>query len=315
MTKLDETSIIRIFQNNLKNKKFVSEDVEVFQIGKKKLVSKVDTLVESTDIPSGTKYGYYARKSLVSCLSDFAAKGVKPLFGIISLTIPKRLSKKKVEEIARYFGKASREFDFTILGGDTNEGKELVISVCAFGLAEKIVRRKGASKDDLIFVTGPFGYTAAGLKILQKKQKSNTQFVRLARDSFLKPSPRIKFGGLCRNYFSSSMDSSDGLSLTLNEMSRQSKKKFVIKKIPAKKDLFDFSKKNNLNWKKLVFEGGEEFEIVFTAPKENKTKILSMAKKTKTPLIEIGYVSSGNGVVLMHDSKLSILKDVGWRHF
>jgi len=55
MAKLDEFSIIEIFQKNLVKKKFVSEDVEFFTIGKTKMVAKVDTLVESTDIPSKMK--------------------------------------------------------------------------------------------------------------------------------------------------------------------------------------------------------------------------------------------------------------------
>ena len=51
MTKLDESSIIKIFQSKLGNKKFTSEDVEIFNLGKTKVVAKTDTLVESTDIP------------------------------------------------------------------------------------------------------------------------------------------------------------------------------------------------------------------------------------------------------------------------
>ena len=50
MTNLDETAVIKIFQNNL-NKRFVAEDVEFFQLGKTKIVAKTDTLVQSTDIP------------------------------------------------------------------------------------------------------------------------------------------------------------------------------------------------------------------------------------------------------------------------
>ena len=55
MKKLDEISIIKIFQENLVKKKFVSEDVEFFTIGKTKLIAKTDTLVESTDIPPKMK--------------------------------------------------------------------------------------------------------------------------------------------------------------------------------------------------------------------------------------------------------------------
>ena len=83
MSKLSEKKIIKLFQNRLGNTNFVPEDVESFKIGKKYIVAKVDTLVESTDVPPGMKLEDVARKSIVSCVSDFAAKGVRPIFGIV----------------------------------------------------------------------------------------------------------------------------------------------------------------------------------------------------------------------------------------
>ena len=100
MSKLNEKKIIELFQKKLGNTNFISEDVEFFKIGKKYVVIKIDTLVESTDMPYGTKLEDAARKSIISCVSDFAAKGVKPNFGIVSLTIPKRYSNTKIENLA-----------------------------------------------------------------------------------------------------------------------------------------------------------------------------------------------------------------------
>jgi len=141
MSKLSEKKIIELFQNRLGNTNFVPEDVESFKIGKKRLVAKVDTLVESTDVPPGMKLEDVARKSIVSCVSDFAAKGVKPIFGIVSLTIPKRLSRSNIESLAKGFQRAAGEFKLKILGGDTNEGKELVINF-SFGISEKNCKQK-----------------------------------------------------------------------------------------------------------------------------------------------------------------------------
>ena len=98
MSRLTEKKIIEIFQSRL-NRKFVSEDVEYFKIGKKYFVLKIDTLVESTDIPKNTSLQYAARKSVISCISDFAAKGIKPNFGIVSVVLPRKLSKKKIEDL------------------------------------------------------------------------------------------------------------------------------------------------------------------------------------------------------------------------
>jgi len=166
MTKLDENEIIKIFQTKLGNKKFVTEDVEVFTLGKTKIVAKTDTMVESTDIPKKMKLSDAARKSVIACVSDFAAKGIKPEYGIISINLPKSISRTKIESIANGFKKACKEYGISIIGGDTNAGKEIVFNVCIFGNSNSIVTRKGSNKGDLIFVTGPFGYTSVGLDIL-----------------------------------------------------------------------------------------------------------------------------------------------------
>ena len=315
MKKLDETSIIEIFQKGLGKKKFDSEDVEVFNLGKNKIVAKTDTLVQSTDIPSKMKLSDAARKSIVACVSDFASKGVKPSYGMISVNLPKTISRSKINQIASGFKKASKEFNISILGGDTNGGKEIVFNVCLFGIVDKIVTRKDSKKGDLIFVTGPFGYTAAGLDMILGKKRGKTEFVKKAINSVIKPKPRLNFGIKNKKYFSSSMDSSDGLSTTLNEMAKQSKNKFIITKIPASKDLENFAKSYKLNLNNLVFNGGEEYEFVFTASPKNKKTIVKNAKSLKIPIIEIGYTTSGKGVYVKNDNGLIQLKDRGWKHF
>ena len=315
MTKLDESSIIKIFQRKFGNKKFVSEDVEFFNIGKTTIAVKTDTLVESTDIPSKMKLFDAARKSIVSCVSDFAAKGIKPQYGIISINLPKNISRSKIDDISNGFKKACNEYGISILGGDTNAGKEIVFNVCIFGETDTIVSRKGSKKNDLIFVTGPFGYTSAGLNILLGKKKGKAVFVKKSIQSVVNPKPKLKFGIKNKKYFSSSMDSSDGLSTTLNEMSKQSKKKFVINNIPSMKDLEEHAKSQKFDLNDLVFHGGEEYEFVFTVNPKYRQKILKNAKLLKTPIIEIGYVTLGSGVFVQENNKNIRLKDLGWKHF
>ena len=189
MTKLNEKEIISIFQKKLENHRFVSEDVEIFSIGKTNCVTKVDTLVESTDIPPGMKLKDAVRKSVVACVSDFASKGVKPIYGMISLTIPKKFSKLMITDLAIGLGKAAKEFDLRFIGGDTNEGKELVIQISLFGSAKKIVTRKGAKTNDVIVTTGPFGYSSAGLKILLNKKKLLANFQKKQKEQSLDQYP------------------------------------------------------------------------------------------------------------------------------
>ena len=315
MTKLDEREIINIFQTKLGNKKFVSEDVETFTLGKTRIIAKTDTMVQSTDIPQKMKLSDASRKSIIACVSDFASKGIKPKYGIISINLPKSISRKQIENIASGFKKACKEYKISIIGGDTNEGKEIVFNVCIFGNSNKIITRKGSHEGDLIFVTGPFGYTSVGLDILLNNKKNKNNLIKKSLKSVTNPKPRLNYGLKNKKYFTASMDSSDGLSTTLNEMSKQSRKKFVINNIPSNKDLEIYLEKQEVDLNSAVFHGGEEYEFVFTIASKYKKIIIKNAKILKTPIIEIGYVTLGKGVYLEKNDRITILKDLGWKHF
>ena len=311
MKKLNEKEIIRI----IKNKDTISEDVEIFNLGNEQCAACVDTLVESTDIPKGSKLSDISRKSIVSSVSDFAAKGIIPKFCIISLTLPKTISKKQVQELSKGFSKACKEFRIQLLGGDTNQGTEISMHVVLFGNVKEYTKRKGAKIGDIICTTGPFGYTAAALDIILKKRKSSKTFSTKSKNRFFRPKPRLEFGHKSISYTSSSIDSSDGLSSCLIELSKQSKKKFLITKIPTNNDVKEFSEKNNTSLNRLVFDGGEEFELVFTVTPKNLKKIHALGKKNKISIFEIGHVSKGKGVFFDDGNNLFKIKDNGWQHF
>ena len=311
MKKLDEREIIKIMNKKQSN----SEDVEIFKLGNEQCAVCVDTLVESTDIPKNSKLSDISRKSVVSSVSDFAAKGIIPKFCVVSLTLPKKISKKQVQELSKGFSNACKEFKIQLLGGDTNQGTEISIHVVLFGNVQKYTKRKGARIGDIICTTGAFGYTAAALDIMLKKKKSSKAFSIKSKNLFFKPKPRLEFGHKSANYTTSSIDSSDGLSSCLNELSNQNKKKFLITKIPTNKDVIEFSKKNGISLNRLVFDGGEEFELVFTTMPENLKKIHALAKKNKISIFEIGHVSKGKGVFFDDGDNLFKIKDNGWQHF
>jgi len=135
-----------------------------------------------------------------------------------------------------------------------------------------------------------------------------------AKRTVFKPNCRLMFGLKNKNYFSSSMDSSDGLSTTLNEMSSQSKKRFVITRMPSENDVFDFASSSRLNADNLILNGGEEYEIVATVNVSNLPKIKKYAKKYRMKLYEIGYVTKGKGVFYKKNGRLIRIKDKGWQH-
>lgn len=311
----DETAIIRILQDRLGNEGFVPEDVEVFSMDGGTVVAGIDTMVQSTDIPPKMSLADAARKSVVACVSDFAAKGVRPRYGVISVNVPETISSRKIASIGIGLKRACDEYGISVLGGDTNSGMEIVLNVCLFGNAFHIVRRGGANVGDLIFVTGPFGYAPAGLRMFLGKEEGSEPFARRAKMAFARPEPRLDFGVENGKYFSSAMDSSDGLAVTLNEMSRQSKRKFVIDNIPLTGDVQNHAESIGINPDMLVFHGGEEYEFVFTASQDNQEAIMSSASLHGTPVIQIGHVMPGDGVFVKHGNKTTRLADSGWDPF
>ena len=248
-------------------------------------------------------------------MSDFAAKGIVPKFCIVSLTLPRTISKKHIQEISKGCRDACKEFKIQLLGGDTNQGKEISIHVVLFGTVKNYIKRRDSNIGDIICTTGPFGYTSAALDIILQNKKTTKSFSLKSKNLFFKPKPRLEFSHKSINYITSSMDSSDGLSSCLNEMSKQSKKKFLITKLPTNEDVREFSRKNKISLNKLVLDGGEEFELVFTIMPKNLRKIHALAKKLKISVFEIGYVVKGKQVFFDDGEEAFRIKDKGWEHF
>jgi len=143
----------------------IGDDVAWIPMSEGKLVLKVDMLVQHTDVPSGMTLRQAARKAVAMCVSDFAAKGVRPDSFMVSLGLVRGVTRAEVNELASGFRDAQREWGVRMVGGDTNEANELVIDCAMVGFAKKIVRRGGATPGEVAVVTGPFGYPPAGLMI------------------------------------------------------------------------------------------------------------------------------------------------------
>jgi thiamine-monophosphate kinase len=327
MTKLNEREIIDLFISKLgiKNE---NDDVVIFPLKGLKshtttplLVLKCDMLVESTDVPHGMRPWQIARKSIVASVSDLSAKGVKPPYiCAISIGIPTKYSKSEIKDLIDGFKKASKEFGVKIVGGDTNKSNELIIDCSIVGVLDDVIRipkRNGAKPGDHIVCSGKFGYSASGLKILMSNTKSEGQFRKNAILSVTRPRPQQRFGIQLAKYFSSSIDSSDGLAISLYELARQSKVNFFIDNIPSANGIKEFAQKNHLDDKSLVFYGGEEYEIVATISQSNLEKAKSSAKKSRLKLHVIGKVRKGCGKVFTRnkEKKYSLLNNSGYLHF
>ena len=296
------------------------DDVSAVDVGFGKLaVIKTDMLVGRTDVPHGMSFWQAARKAVVMNISDLAAKGVQPIAILASLAVPKGLTRKDIEEIGKGLNTGAREYNAHVLGGDTNEASDLIISCTAFGTCKKkfLMKRSGAKPGDLVAVTNFFGKPPAGLKILLEKLSAPKKLEKALVDSVLMPQARLGEGlALAQTKtVTASIDSSDGLAWSLHEISQASNVGFVIDNLPAAHEAAEFAKIHNFDPVELSLYGGEEYELVVTLKPKLWEKAEKAAEQVGASLTKIGQVTKEKTLLLRTKEKIIPIEARGWEPF
>lgn len=310
---MKESDIIEAFRGSLGISAF--DDVGVFESGGGMLAVNTDGMSAGTDIPPGTGLDDAGYRSVASCVSDFAAKGVRPECGVISVTVPRDVSPGDVGLLSGGVARAADAFGIRMIGGDTGEGGEISLHVTLFGHADAIVPRSGARRGDVIYATGSFGYAAAGLRMLLEGTPDAGGFAERAKRAVLRPLPPLDFGVGCRGIATSSMDSSDGLATCLNEMARQSGTLFSVDARPTSPEVVEYAAREGADIDDLVFYGGGEYETVFTAPRGAGGRLAGLAASAGVSVRPIGEVRPGSGVIFEGGGRPYAIEDRGWSHF
>jgi len=320
---LGERRIIEIIQRQLDEMPKMpipfGDDVAAYDLGNNKLaVLKTDMLVAKTDVPKTMTLWQAARKAVVMNISDFAAKGVKPEALLVSLGLPRGLTENDIEEIGRGLNAGAREYDAYVIGGDTGEASDLIISIALFGTAKKtdLMLRGGARPGDIVAVTGPFGNTAAGLKILTENIKTPERTRENLTESVLMPQARLKEGlALSKTKaVTAAIDSSDGLAWSLHEIARASHVGFIIDQLPTDKETKGFAITNKLDPKDLTLYGGEEYELVLTIKPQSLHKAENATRNVGSRLLIIGRATKKKQITLNTAKEAYTIKAKGYEH-
>jgi thiamine-monophosphate kinase len=295
------------------------DDVSAVDMGHGKLaVIKMDMLVGKTDVPKGMSLWQAARKAVIMNISDLASKGAQPLAILASIGVPFDITEEGILQIGKGLNAGAREYDTYVLGGDINESSDLVISCMALGVCQKdrLIKRSGAKPGDYVAVTGWFGKTAAGLKILME-DFSAPEIEREFVDSVLMPKARVKEGlALARTKAATaSIDSSDGLAWSLHELSRASNVGFLLDNLPVASEVEKFAKIRNLDSVELALYGGEEYDLVVTVKPELWQQAKEAIENVGGALIRVGQVTREKRVLLKRDGKSVSIEARGWEHF
>ncbi len=296
------------------------DDASAIDIGHDKLVViNMDMLVRKTDVPRTMSFWQAARKAVIMNISDLAAKGAKPLALLASIGVPPKTTETDILQIGKGLNAGAREYNTYILGGDTNEASDLIISCTALGVCNKhhLIKRSGAKLGDYVAVTGSLGKTASGLKILISGLSAPDDIRRELVNSVLMPKARVKEGMILAQSqaATASIDISDGLAWSLHELSRASNVGFHLDNLPVAPEVERFAKIYSFDPVKLALYGGEEYELLVTI----KPSLWQEAKKAVESvggiLTKIGVVTKEKQLLLESDGKTVSVDARGWEHF
>jgi len=296
------------------------DDVSAVNLDEKKVaVLKTDMLVGKTDVPRNMSLWQAARKAIVMNVSDFASKGAQPTAALVSLGLPRDFMRKDIEEIARGLNAGAREYGAYIVGGDTGESSDLIISISLFGIAERTVLmlRNGAKPGDVLAVTGFFGKSASGLRLLMDKCSASPNLSEVLLNAVYMPNARLKEGLVLSRLgaVTASIDSSDGLAWSLHEIGKMSDVGFIVNSVPIADEVRRFAEFNHIDPLELALYGGEEYELVVTVKPKEWAKAETEVKAVGGSLLPIGKVTSNKQLLLDVDGKKRVIEARGWEHF
>jgi thiamine-monophosphate kinase len=281
---------------------------------------KLDTLVTTDFSLEGIHFrrDWHSPESvghrcLTRGLSDIAAMGGEPIAAFLSLAVPRDLPQLWIKRFLGSLIALAKKQGVTLSGGDTAESPDGILAdVIVVGIVPqgKAILRSGAQAGDHIYVTGDLGGSAAALQEMMKKPKRKLNPRDYPRHFF--PEARIEVARILRekNLASAMIDTSDGLSTDLAHICEESGVggEIQTEAIPRAK----VGKPAHEVDLDLALHGGEDYELLFTAPSSKRIPRYIAA----VPITQIGHIIHGRKIYQLNPTgQRQELKPQGWEHF
>jgi len=316
---MNEFEIIKnYFQKIIKNNPGALKlNDDIFFDKRNKLAFSIDTYNEGVHYVNFNNPGLVIKKIIRSSISDLICKGVKPKFIFLSGSGNKKnFNKKNLKLISKSINEEQNKFNLKLSGGDTVFSKKSSFTIASLGYSSKIIKRNNAKNQDDIYVTGDLGDSYLGLKILKKKinlYRENNYF----KKKYYNPDIPIKFYKYLSFFASSSMDVSDGLFGDMKKLINNQKYGFIIdaNKIPISNKLSNYIKNNKK--KKLDFiDRGDDYQILFTSSKKNRSYIEKLSKRINQKITLIGKITNQNKkyLIIKNEIVIKALNFDGYTH-
>lgn len=318
---------------NESSKLGIGDDAAIIKYGNKNILVTTDMLLEGVHFDLHyMPLKHLGYKAAVVNFSDIYAMNGQPKQITIGIGVSNRFTVEHLQEIYDGIRLACDVYGVDMIGGDTCASKSgLVISITCIGEADEdnVVKRSGAKETDLICVSGDLGAAFMGLKLLERenriaavsKEKENFKPKFEGKEYILerqlKPEARKDIVRILNEHKikpTSMIDVSDGLSSEILHICNKSNVgcRIYEDKIPIDYQTASMAEEMNLNVITAALNGGEDYELLFTAPLTDHDKLTHI-----NGISVIGYITKpevGKALVTRDNQEIAIQAQ-GWNAF
>jgi thiamine-monophosphate kinase len=288
----------------------IGDDAAVFDLGNRPAIVTVDTQVEGVhfrrDFISCLDVGY---RAMMAAVSDVWAMGALPSASVVALTLPSALSDQDFRDVIEGLAGAAQTTGARVIGGNLSRGESLSVTTTVFGFPiHEAVTRAGANPGDSIYVTGTLGAAALGLAILDANRFDLEHAERFV-ERWRRPPMTGHAARSVAEIATAAVDISDGCLQDLQHVCDASGVGATLNAgaLPTAPGFEETCEALGLNPLELVLGGGEDYELLFTAPSSARADAVAT---------KIGVTKSTPGVDVLDESGKPItLHKPGFRHF
>lgn len=284
------------------------------------LAITTDTLVCGTHFLPTISPADLAYKSVAVNLSDLASMGAEPAWISLALTLPE-IDHDWLAEFSEHFFDILDHYNVDLIGGDTTKG-HLSLTLTAQGIVpqDKGLFRHNAKVGDWIYVSGTLGDSAAGLQLLLNQQTDNISWNKdesYLIQRHLRPTPRVLLGLTIASIANAAIDISDGLLSDLGHILKRSNCGAAVNldDLPFSEPLLNCYSREEAEH--FALSGGEDYELCFTVPNDNKHKLEKALANIGVNYTCIGQIRSvKEGLTLVrHNEVVTLPEQAGFDHF
>ncbi len=312
----------------------IGDDAAVVDCKPGNKVFSTDTLVE--DVHFNRAFHpprLLGNKAIAVNVSDINAMGGEAEFALLAMAIPQTTGDDYLEKIGQGIAEGCRQYGLEIIGGDiTRSPGPFFINIMIWGSVKKYATRSGAKPGDDIWVTGFLGDSHAGwlwlsgeadeteLELIKnevKENRLNEKIFFLAKAN-INPKVCSKAGPLVAPLVNSMIDVSDGLSNDLGHICTASNvgAEINLDLLPLSPALKWWAKNRGKDPRKIALAGGEDYQLLFSAPPERESEIRSVFDSLKVKCSKIGKIKEKTRGIKFFDKKgYQPVEVEGWDHF